>query len=968
MDKFFSSLSNKFINKQNSSKSPVASPSDEGSSKLLAEGSGPLVHPAILEYRRPVMRKPDPVVAEQILNSINPIYFSSEGFDASEHELKKLPEVLDTAAIMKDLELLKQQHSVVSRKVLQLIQQKEEACQEEFERFADIHNELNMALRICREGRTSLNLAKRQFTTASLGILANYQKRQVVQGLLHNLNNIKTLQRMEEQLQELLGEGNYHGAISLLQECQQAASTYRHFTCVVALSGKLQDTLVMAEQQLDEALAKVCNGFDSEHYGKIQEAYRLLGKTQPAMDHLLMHFTSAIHTAAFNVVYGHVELSGVLAGDGHKKQYQQLCKFITSDSLIPCLLDLCKALWVIMRSYMHVSAWHDADNAESEKISTSGGLLVAVDLEASCNKEYVKTKLKSGLERIWQDVQMRVCTYLRESRAAWCKFDEFMQVLRVVHRLMEIGEEFCGSKSGELQKLMKEQSGQYFRNYHRERLEELRIFLENEGWEICPVKQNFTVLQLQEFRSFRGVLKGVSLGSPECSSSNQSQDGSSTLGGYFTRYADSGSPFDMSLDETQEEDILANIGDEPSGYFSDESDEDIDEELKKDFVDENAGEGCGNKHQTRSSTKKHVKQDLKALILTNTSLTVLRQCGKYMQLSRLLRPVAGDVLLCMSQLLEYYLYAVHAFFTIDLPDACQWKYSTKLKESLDRIRHSLIQTPVLDGDPEPVNKDRSKIAEPCISPVVDLGQSEVLHGLESRVVAVESVVFLAKQFELLHSYLEKIVAGTGSPFLQQLYAQLVDVAADLRQPVYACVSSRAVGYVNTLNHMKRVDWEVKNVMSQHSQYVDILLRELQIFSMRLEGIVAHVPIPREVYNILWEHIIHEICNTFVEGFSNAKKCSVGGRGLMQLDFTHFLSKLEKLTSVRPIPKSEFVDHYAKVEHYVKAYYMPEKTLEAWIQEHCDEYTSEQLKALVRCACQNDSKTRQRLEALVKAKR
>jgi hypothetical protein len=30
--------------------------------------------------------------------------------------------------------------------------------------------------------------------------------------------------------------------------------------------------------------------------------------------------------------------------------------------------------------------------------------------------------------------------------------------------------------------------------------------------------------------------------------------------------------------------------DEPSGYFSDESDEDIPEELKKDFVDENVGD------------------------------------------------------------------------------------------------------------------------------------------------------------------------------------------------------------------------------------------------------------------------------------------------------------------------------------------------------------------------------------------
>jgi hypothetical protein len=63
--------------------------------------------------------------------------------------------------------------------------------------------------------------------------------------------------------------------------------------------------------------------------------------------------------------------------------------------------------------------------------------------------------------------------------------------------LIEIGEEFCGSKSEDLQNSIKKQSSNYFRNYHHDRLEELRIFLENESWEMCPVKPDFTILQLQ---------------------------------------------------------------------------------------------------------------------------------------------------------------------------------------------------------------------------------------------------------------------------------------------------------------------------------------------------------------------------------------------------------------------------------------------------------------------------------------
>lgn len=72
------------------------------------------------------------------------------------------------------------------------------------------------------------------------------------------------------------------------------------------------------------------------------------------------------------------------------------------------------------------------------------------------------------------------------------------------------------------------------------------------------------------------------------------------------------------------------------------------------------------RHSKPSSKKMSRKEFMKAPILTNTTLTVLRLCGKYVQMSRLLRPIAFEVIVCMSQLFDYYLFAVHTFFTADL--------------------------------------------------------------------------------------------------------------------------------------------------------------------------------------------------------------------------------------------------------------------------------------------------------------
>ncbi|KAJ8977570.1 hypothetical protein NQ317_016095 [Molorchus minor] len=66
---------------------------------------------------------------QDILESIEAAYFSmKEDFDICQFELEKLPEVLDCDQIQRDFKNLKQQHQVVSKKVLQLILEHQNGC------------------------------------------------------------------------------------------------------------------------------------------------------------------------------------------------------------------------------------------------------------------------------------------------------------------------------------------------------------------------------------------------------------------------------------------------------------------------------------------------------------------------------------------------------------------------------------------------------------------------------------------------------------------------------------------------------------------------------------------------------------------------------------------------------------------------------------------------------------------------
>lgn len=56
------------------------------------------------------------------------------------------------------------------------------------------------------------------------------------------------------------------------------------------------------------------------------------------------------------------------------------------------------------------------------------------------------------------------------------------------------------------------------------------------------------------------------------------------------------------------------------------------------------------------------------------------------------------------------------------------------------------------------------------------------------------------------------------------FFQTVSQASELRRPIYMAVAARTVDYEQVVTLMAAVKWDINEIMSQHSGYVDILLR------------------------------------------------------------------------------------------------------------------------------------------------
>ncbi|CAN7997826.1 unnamed protein product [Ixodes hexagonus] len=881
---------------------------------------------------------PNPEEEEEVLSCIEAVYCSGEGdFDSSHHELKKLPEELDLAAIQVVHKVLRKQLAVVSKRVSDLILQNQSWYTLELQRVTELQDSLDDAHTVCIQGRRSLACTRENLTVASLGLLAACRRRQQLQTLLKSLHLIKALQETDTRLRELLEEQDYPGAIQLGLACHRAASTFKHYQCISELSSKLQETLEMTEEQLDVALSRTCSNFDRSHYDKLQAAYGLLGKTQMAAHQLLMHFSSAIHNRAFAIVRGYVETHSAQE-DVQKAQYRDLCRCVPSESFLSCLLDLCQAMWQMMCSYKAILAWHQ----DRDDCTGSEG-------EGGFEARYVRDKLVAGLQRVWQDIQKKLTEYLLACNMSGFKFNQFIQVLDVVRRLMDIGEEFCSSRSEELQQSLKQQSLNYFKNYHRSCLEELRMFLENESWELVPVRSSFSLLQLQEFCFLRQSLQGrPATVSPSSRLETRREERPCFLA--------SRNPF-LIQQEEEEEDLFDPL---PSSVSSgahscriDSDDSDIPEELKKDYIDELTEEVPQRRHSKVSGIPRNQTKD--APFVTNTTLNILRQFGKYMKMMDVLHTIAFDVFLCMSQLFSYYLYTVYIFFAKEMS-----RFHGNCPTQVAATAKTARQSPTtMEMRKQRGNHHRRR--HRCSAATTPHGRRRCNGGnsASSRCrrrpptlstplpVAARSGKMLAP---LMRSYLPSQRTSASSSFCRSTYFTSCEIRIH-------CV------YITSISRLLTPDFRA-GMHGIPKCLINVIVtilhasQELQVFLMRLSEVAKVIPIPKEATAVLWEHCIRISNRTFIEGFSQAKRCTPEGRAHMQLDYQQFVSKVEKLVDLRPLPDRDLV------EAYIKAYYLMEKGLHQWIVQRGKEYAPKHLIGLVNCIAHLNKKGRQALLSLI----
>ncbi|KJH47327.1 hypothetical protein DICVIV_06576, partial [Dictyocaulus viviparus] len=238
-----------------------------------------------------------------------------------------------------------------------------------------------------------------------------------------------------------------------------------------------------------------------------------------------------------------------------------------------------------------------------------------------------------------------------------------------------------------------------------------------------------------------------------------------------------------------------------------------------------------------------------------------------------------------------------------------------------------------------------KFATPKLCVGLLLDQSDQLYGIAERIVAVDSVDFVARQLNLVRPMMESLVPNPNEEVLLSLdnfYTNVLSVTPDMQYLVYGCVASRALDFSMIIAAVSNTRWDVSELQSHHSAYVDIIVKGFETLSSKIELSTKDIHLSDSIRTLLWDQTIYNTFKALVQGYSEGGKCSTEGRALMQLDFQHLQIKLEPICNLHPLP------HCAFVEGYIKAFYLPENGLEEWVSKHV-EYSPKQVISLLSVA-------------------
>ncbi|XP_003381769.1 coiled-coil domain-containing protein 132 [Trichinella spiralis] len=155
-------------------------------------------------------------------------------------------------------------------------------------------------------------------------------------------------------------------------------------------------------------------------------------------------------------------------------------------------------------------------------------------------------------------------------------------------------------------------------------------------------------------------------------------------------------------------------------------------------------------------------------------------------------------------------------------------------------------------------------------------------------------IFVAKQLSEMIPAIVRLLLPNQRTLLEDFNSKNLEIVCEMRAEICQIPCFDAFDFAAIEKAIANVNWEIGELMSQHSAYVDDIVLALVRFNRRLADVHLKQKIPKEFHTVLWQLCAKFLFDCLIESYSNVKKSSGEGRALMQLDFQQLLLCIERL--------------------------------------------------------------------------
>ncbi|CEF69360.1 Protein of unknown function DUF2451, C-terminal domain and Vacuolar protein sorting-associated protein 54 domain-containing protein [Strongyloides ratti] len=849
---------------------------------------------------------------DEIFENLDAAYYIEDDFSHVTFELKKLTHNgITLENILNERDKLKKQLAIVNKRIAEEIKDHTQEFTVEMEKIYSVKEQVSLLLEVISDIRQHLNAHQYQ-TQTTLRIVAVDRKKKLLTRLKNALTEIKKLHEKMFTFEDLINEYQFIQALKLSDTI--AASLKKHDNIIIygKMEKMFQEIMKKLEYKLEDALASIVFQFDDQKLYQCYSAYKKLCKLDILLEKIMSFYKIAIESRAKDKIYlvlnRHFDAVEV-------ESYELLCEKVTSEILTETLLEQCTSFVQVFISYHEMLKY--SRNSESTLLDEDFSHSLDVKLSTFC---YNFFKIAAN----------KINTLLACNDMSYVKFDTFLDIVEYINIFKDFGKKYFGYNCVEITMTLDKQILVYFQRYHKERLEELKLFLENEMFTPVPVSFQFTIFDLQEFQFLKEDRYCIS----KRKEKNFDENGIGEEMEYQLIPDSFVNPFSHKEPSPKKQKVFSNLGVVEDIYKS----PDVDEDLK-----------------------------INAPVLCNTTLSLMKLLGKYIKASLLFPCIAENVVESLMELFYYHLILVYDLFishtspinNIDFEKKFTFRNEdyTAVNKTIEKIKESLNPS-------SPIKYDSAKGNTLFVENFNHISNSDNYFSIQERVVAIESIIFMSKQLDLAHPVIESFfIDDTNTAFklkLENFFTILLPSLSKFKDKGFAIIACNFIDYEELLHQVTSTKWEIKELKCEHSSYVDFLLSEFERFSKIINNLSLAMRVPNNTKHNIWNSTISLTFRILVQGYcESSKKCTNEGRALMQLDFQQLIFKLEAENTDwnRDIPKPIIFKSY--VDNFIKAYYLSESSLEQWISQH-KEYSSIQISQFLTTASHISKKAKTRI--------